>query len=311
MKEISIIVPFYNSEVYLARCVESLCRQTISKSIELVFVDDCSTDGSTEVINRTILSCSFDGDVVIKRHTKNSGSAIARKTGIDAASGRFILFCDSDDWMELDMCENLLTKAEQDGCEIVVCDYNKVFENKAMVIEGFAENYFQELLKCTITGALWNKLIKRSLFTDHDFIYPTFSFCEDYVITIQASYFAKKIGYVHKALYNYAHNTASITQSKDKSRLIQRFDEDYANFILVETFIEKHGLLDLYKDEIIFHKLKMKNYIRSFIKCDRRFLVRWRNTFPELNRQVFHCKYIGVRLIISYYATLFGLWTGK
>lgn len=312
MKDISIIVPFYNSSQFLRKCVFSLCKQTISSQLELVFVDDCSTDDSENVIRETISLLQFTGECVFVKHDVNLGSAFARKTGIDTAQGDYILFCDSDDWMELDMCEKLLTKAEQDDCDIVVCDYNKVgISDVCPVRNCYSDNFFIELLKCSITGSLCNKLIKRSLFLEHSFIYPTLPFCEDYVITTQASYYADKIGYVPEALYNYAYNPDSITQKKDLEWVKKRLDEDYENFKLVEMFMEKEGILDTYWDEVVFHKLKMKNFIRSQIKIDRAFLSRWRNTFPELNHQLSRCKYVGFRLVISYYLTYIGLWNGR
>lgn len=312
MKDISIIVPFFNSAAYLRRCVSSLCHQTISKQLEIVFVDDCSSDNSEDVIKSTLSELNFTGDVVFERHASNQGSAIARRTGIEASNGTFILFCDSDDWIERDMCEKMLDKAERDNCDIVVCDYNKETQSTIVHVKNcFSENFLSELLKCSITGSLCNKLIKRSLFNENGFVYPTLAFSEDYVMTFQVSYYAKIIGYIPEPLYNYAYNSNSITQQNDLQRVTKRMDEDLENYMLLEHFMEKKGIIAQFPDEIIFHKLKMKNYIRGYFRLNRHFLKRWRNTFPELNYQILFCKLIGFRQVLSYYATYLGAYTGK
>lgn len=310
--KVSIIIPIYGVEPYIERCARSLFQQTLD-DIEYIFVNDCTPDKSMEILNDVILDFpSRAPHIKILKHEHNKGLPQARKTGLENATGRFVLHTDSDDWMDSDMCEKLLTKAEQDSCEIVVCDYKKVSSNQTVhVKECFSEDFFVELLKTTITGSLCNKLISRSLFTDNEILFPTHPFCEDYVLTIQTSYYANHIGYVPEALYNYVCNPNSITQAKDLSKIVKRLDDDFANYMLVEEFMERQKIVDRYRDEIIFHKLKMKNHIRNNIQYNPEFLKRWRNTFAELNYQIFTCKYIGIHLLLSYYATYLGVWTGR
>ena len=123
MVKVSVIVPVYNSYNYLDKCINSLMNQTLN-DIEIVCVDDGSTDDSLKKLN------SFKDDRVKVIHKENGGQASARNVGILKATGDYILFIDSDDYVELDMCEKLYNYASQKKCDIVICDlYKTINEN--------------------------------------------------------------------------------------------------------------------------------------------------------------------------------------
>lgn len=308
MKDISIIVPFYNSEKYLARCVRSMCEQTISNLLEFVFVNDCSTDASVDVIKNTLNACAFTGDVIFVNHDSNRGAAIARRSGIEAANGKYILFCDSDDWQENNICEELLDKASQNNSDIVVCDYFSIHGEKVETISNcYEEDLVDGLLTCRCTGSLCNKLIRRELVFYPDFIFPQFSFCEDFAYSVQLCILANKIDYVPKALYNYDHRADSIVTSPGINKVKIRLYENLRNYEITESVLRKHGLYSRYYTSIILLKLIIKNSIRNHIS-DREIFNIWKSTFPELNKEILKTRDIPYRSKLAYFLTYIGLY---
>lgn len=168
-KKISIIVPAYNIEDYLSRCLDSLLGQTYH-NLEIIVVDDGSSDKTG-----TILDQYAEADQrIVAIHTKNQGVSAARNTGLDQAIGEFIGFVDGDDFVEQDMFEILIKMAIEQNVDIAHCGYQMVFPsrvdyyyNTAMQRKMSREEGLQELLKGQIIGpGLWNKLYRAELFAD-------------------------------------------------------------------------------------------------------------------------------------------------
>lgn len=301
MSGISVIIPLYNDAERIIRCIESVCNQTVSDRLEIVIVDDGSTDNSVSTARNVLETHSMLTQAHIISLEQNYGVANARKVGVQAAQSDFILFCDSDDWMEPTMCEKLLTKAEKEMCDLVVCDYNSIRGDSVEPVSGcYKENFLQQLILCTVTGALWNKLIKTDILRRQDFLFPVYDFSEDYAYSLQFAIYARKIGYVPETLYNYVHRSGSVVQSASAERQRKRYDDDMQNFRLDLEILEKNGLLEKYREEIIAHKLKMKNTYRY----DKSL---WRNTFPELKRELFHSGCISFRSKLSFILNLLGI----
>lgn len=124
MAKVSIIIPVYNVENYLNKCLDSLVNQTLN-DIEIVCVDDGSKDSSLEILNRY---ASMDARVKVFSQ-KNQGPAVARNLGIEKATGEYITFVDSDDWVTLDMCEKLYNKAVKTGVDVVLFEHSRVANN--------------------------------------------------------------------------------------------------------------------------------------------------------------------------------------
>ena len=146
MYKISVIIPVFNSSLYLDHCLSTVVNQTL-KDIEIILIDDGSTDNSLSIIKGYAKKYSN-----IKYISKaNEGQAIARNLGIQMASGEFIAFVDSDDYIELDMLEELYNIAKLKSSDIVVCDYveeysNKNIEKKSLYIE--ADNIIKSYIIC-------------------------------------------------------------------------------------------------------------------------------------------------------------------
>lgn len=301
MGRISVIIPLFNDADNIVRCLESVCAQTISGLLDILIVDDGSTDNSVPTARNVLESHSMLQQAHIISLEQNHGVANARKVGVQAAQSDFILFCDSDDWMEPTMCEKLLAKAENEMCDLVICDYNSIRGNSVEPVSGcYKENFLQQLILCTVTGALWNKLIKTDILRRPDFLFPVHDFSEDYAYSLQFAIYARNIGYVPEALYNYVHRSGSVVQSTSAERQKKRYDDDMQNFRLDLVILEKNGLLEKYREEIIAHKLKMKNTYRN----DNTL---WRSTFPELKREIFQSGCISFRSKLSFILNLLGI----
>lgn len=127
--KVSIIIPVYKVEKYIERCVRTLFGQTLD-SLEFIFVDDCSPDNSIELLKKVLNDYPNRLEQVkIIRHEVNKGVGKSRQDGVDAASGEYIIHCDPDDWVELDMYEKMYTKATDENVDVVICDYYENFSD--------------------------------------------------------------------------------------------------------------------------------------------------------------------------------------
>lgn len=207
--DISVIIPVYKSEDYIRRCVESLFNQTLKEGIEFIFIDDCSPDRSIAIVEETLEQYpERKHQVKIVRHIKNGGSARARNTGMENASGRYIIGCDSDDWVESHMYEELLKAAKNEDADIVFCNYieeYRFFNREVMPPIGFATQFKYNVVAGFIHNGLWNKLIKRSLFTENNIRHiEGLNFWEDVLVLCRVVDVSKKVSHVHLPLYHYS-----------------------------------------------------------------------------------------------------------
>ena len=124
--KVSIVIPVYNVEKYIERCVRTLFAQTLD-DLEYIFVDDCSPDNSIDVMLKVLEEYPVrKPQVKLIRHEINQGVSQSRQDGVEAATGEYIIHCDPDDWVELDMYEQLYTKAKETNADLVLCDYYEV-----------------------------------------------------------------------------------------------------------------------------------------------------------------------------------------
>lgn len=171
--KISIIIPFYNVEEYIAECIGSIMAQTLQDGIECILVDDCSTDRSVQIAENLI--SKYEGDISFKiiKHQNNKGVSYARNTGIAASEGEYIGFVDSDDYIESSMYMKLLRLLEENpNAQFAACPIYIEKEGTTSFYEGYdfyqnysmmsIDDYFCLFLKYEIDNFLWNKLFHRS-----------------------------------------------------------------------------------------------------------------------------------------------------
>ena len=171
LPKISICVPIYNVEEYIERCVYSLFAQTY-KNIEYIFVDDCTQDGSIEILE-SLLRKNSDKSVKILSHTFNRGLAAARNTAIEHATGEFIVHVDSDDWIEPNAIELLVKHQLETNADIVSCNAMAHYPEgrTELLIEPkykTIDDMVMQTIQLTLDHVIWRRLIRKSLYTNND-----------------------------------------------------------------------------------------------------------------------------------------------
>lgn len=208
---ISVVVPIYNVEKYLRKCINSIINQTYS-NLEIILVNDGSTDGSGEICNE--YACKDGRILVINK--RNGGLSDARNCGIEIAKGKYIVFIDSDDYIETDMIENLYRACIDNGAQIACC--GKIIErgkkiNEVNCKENFcvsAEDAIKRMLLLRdIDVSAWDKMYKMELFKD--IRYPINKYYEDMGTTYKLLDKADKIVHINKPEYHYVIRLNSIT----------------------------------------------------------------------------------------------------
>ena len=171
MNDISVIVPVYNVEKYLEKCIDSILSQTF-KNFEIILVDDGSTDSCGIICDEYE---RLDNRVKVI-HKINGGLSSARNSGLEIASGEYVAFVDSDDWIDKNMYQELYNEAKKNNADIVQCKFIKakdenvsIYNNEFNEVEVIGNldalcNLYNE--RCIETVVTWNKLYKRYLFND-------------------------------------------------------------------------------------------------------------------------------------------------
>ena len=227
--KVSIIMPVYNVEKYIDKCLDSLVNQTL-KDIEIIVVNDGSPDNSQEIIDRYVKKYPKKVKSYIK---ENGGQGSARNFGLTVASGEYIGYVDSDDYVELDMYDKLYNKAIKNDLDIAICGSYNVYESGERKIELDRE-IFKDKKKNAFFGrmAVWNKIYKRELLLDSGLTFRSKLWYEDLDFTIQILAKAKKVGYVNRPFYNYLIREGSTMNNSNVDRnleLLLAFDEVIKN----------------------------------------------------------------------------------
>lgn len=227
MYQVSVIIPIYKVEKYIERCARSLFEQTL-ESIEFIFVDDCSPDNSITIL-RNLLN-EYPNRIAatkIIKHEHNRGLAAARNTGRSTAQGKYLISCDSDDWVEENMYELMYQKAQQTNADIVICDWEEVYatRKKRIFTNPPTDNIecVAALLSGKIHGSVCNKLIRKELYTQNNITCKEgINFCEDLYVTYRLCYFAKSIVYLNLPLYHYNQTNLNSYTSVHLSKISQQ-----------------------------------------------------------------------------------------
>lgn len=215
MTDISIIVPIYNAEKYLSKCINSLINQT-KKEIEIILINDGSTDRSEEIIN------NYRDERIKYFKNENQGIGKTRNFGIEKATGKYLMFVDSDDYLKEDACEILFKKAEKEKLDLVICNYYKVDEetDKKEIIEikEFKNTKLKDNkeLLLNVNLAPWNKLYKRDLIKKNKIKFVENLKYEDAPFVVETMDKAKRIGQVTEALNYYVIHKNSETTIRDR-----------------------------------------------------------------------------------------------
>ena len=239
-EKISVLVPVYNVEKYLRQCLDSIINQTY-KNIEIICVNDASTDNSLAILNEYAKKDSRI--IVIDKHI-NEDASFARKTALAHSNGQYILPIDGDDWIELNMIENLYCCTVFNGYDICCCGYFEERENNTCILSPqiIPESKIEKMKYGTFgfgnTKLLWNKLVKRDIY--EKVVFQKTGTNEDCLITAQLLYYAEKIGFYPLPLYHWQFNENSVTNNKLLAK--KRYEDRKMNYEhIIEFCREKFG----------------------------------------------------------------------
>lgn len=222
MPKVSVIIPVYNTEKYVERCLDSVCNQTL-KDIEIICINDCSADNSFGILQEY---AQKDSRIKLIDLKENKGAGFARNAGIDCAAGEYLAFVDSDDFLDLDFYEKLYAKAKECDADIVKGN-RKVFELSGKVtIENLQEIIHKNADNKFYFSYQWTTAIyKRNIIKDNNIKLPEGTNCtEDVAFLIQILIKAKKVLFIDDAFYYYVRREISLNSSpmnieKAKARL--------------------------------------------------------------------------------------------
>lgn len=313
MPKVSVIIPVYGVEKYIERCARSLFEQTLD-DIEYIFVDDCSLDKSIAILENIIKEYlprlkKEHKNVRIERLSKNCGLPNVRRYGINLATGDYIAHCDSDDWVDVHMYEEMYNKAIEEDADVVVCDFCSTdCENEQYskgLISKERENVIVDVLLWRIAGCLWNKLVRRKEYTDHDLIYPTHNMGEDAALIVQILWNAKRISYLPEPFYYYYMNQTSITKYvSDDNKIRQRFLQATANVEIIEQFLVDKATGKI-KDALTKYIFEQSYLIVSLAMKNKEDLSIWRRSVGKIRSRVYKCSYLSIKNKLVFYFLLF------
>lgn len=238
MKEeplISVIVPVYNAEKYIRRCMESIISQTY-KNLEIIVVNDGSTDGTGGIINQIAQTDSR----IILLNKKNAGVSRARNSGIDIAKGKYVGFVDSDDYIAPAMYEMLMGRINEDHADMAICGaYNDagcgepvplkfLYENEVVSIQQYLE-YMADGLYSVYYGAMWNKLYAMELVKNRRF-HPEISYAEDFLMNTDILKEVRMVSVCSECCYYYnIEKEDSLSRKNNSPLLIWEINSDKIN----------------------------------------------------------------------------------
>ena len=282
MSKVSIVVPVYNVEEYLGKCVNSLIAQTY-KNIEIILVDDGSPDNCPHICDELEKT---DSRVKVI-HKENGGLSSARNAGIRIATGDYIAFVDSDDYVKEKYIELLVNACVENNCSISACGYYEYYSadnykticgETAGVISSTDAIKDIFTMKNEICVVAWNKLYAKKLFTENHIRYPEGKIHEDVFTTYKLCALTEKLAYVNEPLYYYVQRQTSImgqSFSPKRLQLIEavesispfvkenspKFDDAYDYYVFLNYLTLLNTMADCkYKDCSLFKELRTKIY---------------------------------------------------
>ncbi|MCQ2343362.1 MAG: glycosyltransferase [Paludibacteraceae bacterium] len=313
MPKVSVIIPVYGVEKHIEKCARSLFEQTLD-DIEYIFVDDCTPDKSIEILKSIIDEyrprlTEENKTVRVERTLTNSGLHAVRKYGFQFATGEFIIHCDSDDWVDVEMYRKMYDYALDNGSDLVFCDYTKTYGNKSSdcvfrknITNRSKDAILERLLTSFDLNPVWSAMAKRELY--ENMMFPTGAMSEDKTIMIQLVWKANNVSYLPEPLYYYFQAENSITHTVSREANIQKFKQVTANRLILLNFFEKENINIPQKQLVAFFFLMKIGFMESFLK-DKECRRLWKQTFPLKIRQIIFNPYINIRLRLHYFRTLF------
>lgn len=306
MPKVSVIIPVYGVEKFIARCARSLFEQTLD-DIEYIFVDDCTPDNSIKILRKILTDYPHRGKQtrIVKMPT-NSGLPAVRRHGIQLATGDYIIHCDSDDWVDVHAYEMMYNKAVEGNYDIVFCDFYITNGNKHKLVNRKINNSTLNNLTLKIVQKvywqLWSVMTKKSVISENKINYPTANNGEDFALMVQLLYYSNKFTHIDRPLYYYFLNENSITKAKDYDSYIKRTNDAKTNTELVINFYKNKNEEYVYNDIIFLLKLYSRRPLSNITHIEKYRKI-WYSIFPEIEQEpILFKRNIPMNLKVNYYS---------
>jgi len=291
MYKLSVVIPIYNVEQYIERCVRTLFEQTLQE-IEYIFVDDCTPDNSISILQKLIEEYPSRKDAVtILHHETNQGVSCSRIDGMKAAIGKYIIHCDTDDWLDLELYEKMYMKAEVENADVTVCDFvNEYASGESILtsctIGGTPKQMLTNMHKESFYCMLWRSLIRRDLIEKYN-LYPVahVDLWEDVYVTLRAYYYANRVVKIDDSRYHYFVNNQSITASSANPKHLEDMQK---TIIFLEEFFSDKGDFDSTM-LISFWKILAKSTLLTISGFNPQ---RWQKEYKEVHPYILEMKSI-------------------
>lgn len=267
---VTIIVPVWNVEPYIRKCLDSLLCQTYSHT-EIILVDDGSPDNSGKICN----DYAVRDERVHVVHQSNKGVSVARQKGLDAAAGEWVIHVDPDDYVEPDMIETLVAKAVEDKADMVTCNF---YINEGQKVTRHYEGHddlLRKMLQQEIEFSLWNVLVRRSFVKEHHVSFTPSWLChnEDHLFIIRCLAAGAVPTHLDRAFYHYMVRGNSLVTTRSK----KAFSSIKAYISELENLVESQEYDDLFR-------LKRYAYIYAY---ESRYFEEMQNLFLDIRRRLF------------------------
>ncbi len=279
---VSILIPVYKVSDFIERCAVSVFSQTF-ENIEYIFVDDASPDDSVQKLKQVLAHFpNRKEDVCILQNEKNRGISVSRQIAFDNANGKYFLAMDSDDWIENNMIEKLVQKAEKTEADITYCSYFRTFSNKEIIEKPLFSLNKKALIQDAFNGksAYWNKLIRLDLLQRNGIkTIRGVNMADDLVVLVKLIYFAQKVAFIDKPFYHYVQfNENACTRELP----IKHINDHLIVTENIEQFFQMKKDFSEYEKMIMEFKAKRKIKIIRGSMAEKQYL----SLYPTLNRYI-------------------------
>lgn len=295
--DISLITPIYGVEDYIEEALRSFFTQTKTNNVEFILVNDCTKDNSIKIAERVILDYPNLNIKIVNRET-NGGLAEARQSGLDVATGDYVLQVDSDDWIEPTMLEELYTEAIKTNSDVVVCNWTLRFPNgksaeSSNIIANNSIDCLKLMLGRKLSGSLCIKLIRRDLIVSNNIRQiPGVNYHEDVLFSTKVLSYINSISLVPKPLYNY----------RQRPNVNKKYSMDTINQMIrsineIESFINFRGIRGQLNKDLMYRKIIHKYAILSLVsRKDQKSIAK---IYPDTLPFVMSCANINILYRLS------------
>lgn len=301
---LSVIIPAYNVEKYIERCINSVLNQYL-KNIEIIVIDDGSKDKTSDIC----LKISENNKNIIYKKVQNGGCSAARNLGVSMAKGKYIAFLDSDDWVDSDMYINMIEEAEKNQADIVICGFKKLDENKNLLstVKIPKRNNKNEYIDCTTEwfASPCNKIYKRDLLEKNNIRFLLNIYTgEDMFFNFISFFYSKNIISLDEPYYNYFMNQNSVSNNyKNRTDI----------YIVIRELISFYKRNGVYKENInkIRECFKYHGIMYPFDvlqKLSENKVENWKRFYIKIKEEINRLKEIEtIDIKIYYYYRIFKL----